>query len=155
MRLTFRVLPTLLPLALVAAGFAQPAPDATTAIQALLSRQAADWNRGDMDAFAKSYKNSPDILFMGDPPKRGYAAMLERYKTRYPSREAMGILHFSNLTVHPLDAHFATTTGNFHLDRSASGGGNADGYFLLVLEKTSDGWKIVCDDTTATPPAHK
>jgi ketosteroid isomerase-like protein len=155
MRLASRVLQTFIPLALVASGIAQPAPDAIAAIQALLNRQAADWNRGDMDAFASGYKNSPDILFMGDPPQHGYAAMLARYKAHYASREAMGTLHFTNLTVQPLDGHFATTTGNFHLERSASGGGNADGYFLLVLEKTAAGWKIVCDDTTATQPAHK
>jgi hypothetical protein len=32
------------------------------------------------------------------------------------------------------------------------GGGNADGYFLLVVEKTPGGWKIVRDDSTALPP---
>jgi hypothetical protein len=37
------------------------------------------------------------------------------------------------------------------VQRAAAAGGNADGYFLLVLEQTSAGWKIVRDDTTALP----
>ena len=78
--------------------------------------------------------------------------MLASYKTGYPTREKMGTLSFSRLETQPLDASFATVTGHFHLERSAAGGGNADGYFLLVVEKTSSGWKIVRDDTTALPP---
>jgi ketosteroid isomerase-like protein len=136
-------------------GLAQSSQrDAATAIKALLNRQVIDWNRGDMDAFAKGYKNSPDILFMGPTPVHGYAGMLARYKTHYATRAAMGTLTFSDLAVQPLDEHIATTTGKFQLARTAAGGGDTGGYFLLVLEKTAAGWKIVCDDTTV-PPAPK
>jgi ketosteroid isomerase-like protein len=64
----------------------------------------------------------------------------------------MGTLTFTHLEVQPLDTHFATATGHFHLDRTPTAGGNADGYFLLVLELTPTGWKIVRDDTTSLPP---
>lgn len=125
------------------------------AIITLLNRQAADWNRGDLDAFAKGYKNSPDILFMGPTIRRGYAQMLQGYRKSFPNREAMGRLTFSNLEVQPLDEHFATVTGRFHLERTAAGGGDASGYYLLVLEKTPAGWKIIRDATTDNPrPAH-
>ncbi len=60
----------------------------------------------------------------------------------------MGTLSFTDLAVQPLDARFATVTGNFHLERNAAGGGNADGYFLLVVEHTPSGWKIIRDSTT-------
>ncbi len=131
------------------------AEDATTAIEGVLHQQAEDWNRGDLDAFASGYKNSPDILFMGATIRHGYTDMLAGYKARYASRESMGTLTFSRLTVHLLDERFATTTGDFHLARSTRGGGEASGYFLLVLEKTAAGWKIVCDDTTAAPAKQK
>ena len=121
------------------------------ATKVLLAQETA-WNQGDLDAFATCYKNSPDILFIGHTISRGYAQMLASYKTGYPTREKMGTLSFSRLETQPLDASFATVTGHFHLERSAAGGGNADGYFLLVVEKTSSGWKIVRDDTTALPP---
>ena len=128
---------------------AASAQEPSSAIKALLTQQASDWNRGDLDAFAQGYKNSPDILFIGRTIEHGYAGMLAGYKARYATREAMGQLTFSALEVQPLDEHFATATGRFHLARTAKGGGDADGYFLLVLEKTAAGWKIVRDDTTA------
>ena len=125
--------------------------DPTPAVTALLTRQAADWSRGDLEAFASGYKNSPDILFMGRTVEHGYAGMLAGYKAHYPNREAMGKLSFTQLAVQPLDSQFATATGHYHLERTGAGGGAADGYFLLVLEKTSDGWRIVRDDTTGLP----
>jgi ketosteroid isomerase-like protein len=128
----------------------------TQAIISVLNKSADDWNRGDIDAFATSYKNSPDILFIGRPIRHGYAQMLARYKASYPTQERMGTLSFTQLEVQPLDERIATVTGNFHLERSLSGGGNADGYFLLVMERTPQGWKVVRDDSTALPtPATK
>ena|ERR1700760_1555946 len=118
------------------------------AIRAVLDKQVVDWNRGDLDAFATGYKNSPDILFMGAQIAKGYDQMVQRYRTVYSTPEKMGKLAFTSLEVQPLDEHFATVTGNFHLDRTMAGGGNADGYFLLVMEKTPSGWKIVRDATT-------
>jgi ketosteroid isomerase-like protein len=77
--------------------------------------------------------------------------MLDTYRKNYSTKEKMGMLNFSELEVQPLDEHFATVTGHFHLERTVAGGGNADGHFLLVFEKTRDGWKIVRDDTTVPP----
>lgn len=131
-----------------------PASDPSSAIQTLLIRQAADWNRGDLEAFAAGYKNSPDILFMGRSIAHGYAGMLDGYKKAFPDRQHMGRLSFTALEAQPLDARFATATGQYHLARTAAGGGNASGYFLLVLEKTEAGWKIIRDDTTTTAPRH-
>jgi ketosteroid isomerase-like protein len=129
----------------------QPSAD-TPAILKILNKSVDDWNRGDIEAFATCYKNSPDILFMGRTIQHGYAQMLARYKSAYPTPAAMGTLTFTDLSVQRLDAQFATATGNFHLERTAAGGGNANGYFLLVLERTPAGWKIVRDATTALPP---
>ncbi len=122
------------------------------AILAMLNKQAVDWNRGDLETFATGYKNSPDILFMGQTIRRGYDQMLAGYRKSFPTRDAMGTLTFSDLEVQPLDEHFATVTGRFHLERTAAGGGNAGGFYLLVVEKTPSGWKIVRDDTTNDPP---
>jgi ketosteroid isomerase-like protein len=135
------------------AATAQAAPAAEVeAITSVLNKSVADWNRGDLDAFATSYKNSPDIIFMGRTVQHGYAQMLGRYKTAYPAPAAMGTLSFTQLAVQTLDARFATVTGNFHLERTPAGGGNTDGYFLLVVESTPAGWKIIRDSTTVIPP---
>ena len=117
----------------------------------MMEKSAVDWNKGDMASFVTYYKNAPDILFMSSKIYRGYTAMVERYKQAYPTQEKMGTLNFSQLDVQPLSARFATVTGHFHLQRTAAGGGDAQGYFLLVVEKTPAGWKIVRDDTTPLP----
>ena len=120
-------------------------------IRASFDKQAADWNRGDLNAFATAYKNSPDILFIGSKISRGYAGMLERYRSAFPTREAMGTLTFSEIEVQRLDDRFETATGKFHLARTAAGGGDASGTYMLVFEKTPQGWKIVRDVTIPAP----
>jgi ketosteroid isomerase-like protein len=120
-------------------------------ILAVIQHSAAEWNRGDIVAFARSYKNSPNILFIGRSVSHGYAQMLAAYRRHYANRAQMGRLSFSRLAVQPLDGRFATVTGDYHLRRGTADGGDSEGYFLLVLEKTVRGWKIVRDDTTAVP----
>jgi ketosteroid isomerase-like protein len=114
----------------------------------VLLRQETAWNRGDLDGFAEGYKNSPDTLFINTQVQRGYDGMLSAYHRNYPNKEAMGTLTFSDLEVHPLGDSFALCIGRFHLERDKKAGGNSDGLFTLVFEKTQAGWKIVVDHTT-------
>jgi ketosteroid isomerase-like protein len=60
----------------------------------------------------------------------------------------MGTLTFSELEVRSLDPQFAIVVGKYHLDRPKKEGGEADGLFSMVLEKTAKGWKIILDHTT-------
>jgi ketosteroid isomerase-like protein len=133
---------------------AQPAPLHTATQQELdvvkvLLKQEAAWNKGDIDSFAEGYKDSPDTLFITKQISRGFSGMLAEYHQNYPNRAAMGTLAFSELEVHPLDEKFALCLGKYHLDRSKKDGGNAEGIFSLIFEKTADGWKIVVDHTTS------
>ncbi len=159
--MTFRstLLRTLCLLAFLApssvAAFAQDKPDQLRtmthdelAIVKVLNAQENAWNRGDIEGFAAGYKNSPDTIFIGSQVSHGYAQMLNDYKHNYPNRDAMGTLAFSDLETHMLNERFAILLGHYHLDRSKKAGGNADGIFSLVLEKTDAGWKIVLDHTT-------
>jgi ketosteroid isomerase-like protein len=114
----------------------------------VLTAQENAWNRGDLDAFATGYKDSPDTLFIGRQVSRGYAQMLADYKGNYPNREAMGTLGFSDLEPRILDDKFAVVVGKYHLDRGKKAGGAAEGLFSLILEKTDKGWKIIVDHTT-------
>ncbi|GAC1365889.1 MAG: hypothetical protein NVSMB3_14510 [Acidobacteriaceae bacterium] len=116
-------------------------------IKVLLAQEKA-WNSGDIDSFVQAYKDSPDTLFLSGTVNRGFAGMAESYHRQYPSRAAMGSLGFSELEVHPLDDRFAYVIGKYHLERNKKEGGNADGLFSLIFEKTEKGWKIVVDHTT-------
>jgi uncharacterized protein (TIGR02246 family) len=117
-------------------------------IKVLLAQEEA-WNRGDLEAFSQSYKDSPDTLFITNTVSRGFSGLLDAYRRNYPNRAAMGTLTFSGLEVHPLDDRFAVVIGRYNLERGKKDGGNAEGIFSLVLEKTDKGWKIVVDHTTS------
>jgi ketosteroid isomerase-like protein len=116
-------------------------------IKVLVAQEDA-WNKGDLQAFIQGYKNSPDTLFVTHQVFRGVDGMIDEYRHNYPTKAAMGTLGFSELEVHPLDEKFAVVLGKYHLDRGKKDGGNADGIFSLVFEKTDQGWKIIVDHTT-------
>jgi uncharacterized protein (TIGR02246 family) len=120
-----------------------------SAIKQVLSDQQDAWNRGDIDTFMHGYKNSPDTTFIGKTIARGYAPILERYKKTFSTRNAMGTLDFSNLTVKMLGHNYAVVTGTYHLTRTAAGGGDASGIFSLVFERDPDGWHIILDHTSS------
>lgn len=116
-------------------------------IKVLISQENA-WNKGDLAAFTSGYKDAPDTLFITDKLSRGFAGLVEAYKRDYPSRGAMGTLGYSELEVRTLDENFAVVFGKYHLERTKKDGGNAEGLFSVVMEKTDKGWKIIVDHTT-------
>ena len=116
-------------------------------VKVVLAQEKA-WNAGNLEDYVKGYKDSPDTIFIGAQISRGYAQILEDYRHNYATRASMGTLAFSELEVHALSDTYVVCLGKYHLDRSKKDGGNADGTFSLVVEKTSDGWKIVLDHTS-------
>ena len=72
-------------------------------IRAMLKNSEANWNRGDLVAFAADYEDSPGTTFVGkEVTKGGNDAILARYRRSYPTRDAMGTLTFSEIEVRPL-----------------------------------------------------
>jgi uncharacterized protein (TIGR02246 family) len=138
----------LLVLAVTLAASAQVKPEA--AIRQLLAEQTMAWNRGDINTFMKSYEDSPNTTFVGQTVQYGYANIRDRYAKLYPTPAGMGKLTFTNLAIRILDSGYAIATGNFHLERTAAGGGNADGIFSLVFKQEPQGWKIILDHSNRT-----
>jgi uncharacterized protein (TIGR02246 family) len=128
---------------------AQTGTPAEQAIRQVLDDQTAAWNRGDVDAFMQGYANSPKTAFVGKTVEYGYDLILNRYKKAYPNPAAMGKLSFANMVVRMLGSDYAAVTGNFHLERTSAGGGDAGGIFSLVLAKTAEGWKVILDHSVA------
>src|SRR5437899_4373262 len=105
-------------------------PAQTADIREMLANSAAAWNRGDLPAFASDYEDSPQTTFIGSEVVRGGTkAILERYRKRYPNREAMGTLSFSEIEIRTLAPEIVLATGNYALTRTAAGGGDASGRF--------------------------
>ncbi len=116
----------------------------------MMDKSQATWNRGDLAAFAADYEDSPDTTFVGkDVTHGGVAAVLARYQSHYPNREAMGTLTYSELAIRVLSPELVLANGKYSLKRTAAGGGDATGRFTLVIRKTAKGWKIIHDHSSA------
>jgi hypothetical protein len=97
----------------------------------MLQASSASWNAGDLDGFLDDYWESEDLTFSGaSGVTRGWEDVRERYERGYwaPGVERDS-LRFE-------DGGSVTNTG----------------YFSLVLRRMEDGWKIIHDHTSATPP---
>jgi len=124
------------------------ADSAEQAIRRVLTDQAQAWNRGDIDTYMTGYENSPETTFIGKTVRHGYQDVLRNYHERYPTRESMGALTFTDLTVKLLGSDYASVTGRFHLKRTAAAGGDTSGVFSLLFRKTQMGWKVFLDHTS-------
>lgn len=135
----------LLLLGLCTSGRASPAAEIT----ALLTAQAAAWNRGDIDAFMQSYAQTAALRFAsGGSVTLGWQPTLERYKKRYPDKAAMGTLAFTEIEITELAPDAAIAFGRWKLARDQDA---PHGLFTLTLKKTSAGWRIIQDHTSSAP----
>ncbi len=115
-------------------------------IRAVMTKQTADWNRGDIDAFMNGYWNSEKLLFVGSSGvTRGWLPTLDRYKKSYDSRAKMGTLTFSNLEIDVISRDAAVVLGRWSLARQKD---TPNGTFTLIFRKFKEGWRIVHDHTT-------
>ena len=128
------------------------------AIRAMLDKQEADWNKGDLEGFVGGYWRSPKLVFMsGGNRHDGFEAMRDRYIKRYKSDgKAMGKLAFTGLEIQTLGPDSAFARGRWGL--TMPDGKTPGGLYTLILRKFADGWKIVHDHTSigedpAIPPA--
>jgi uncharacterized protein (TIGR02246 family) len=121
------------------------AEDAAGEIRAVLAQQAEAWNRGDIDAFMEHYWKSDELTFSsGGQTTRGWKSTKENYQRRYPTREKMGRLTFSQLEITPLGNEAALVLGQWRLEREEPVGGN----FSVVFRKIDGRWVIIHDHTS-------
>ena len=122
------------------------ADDAAKEIEAVLSRQAEAWNRGDIDGFMEHYWKSDELTFSsGGQTTRGWKSTKQSYQRRYPTREKMGRLTFSELEITPLGESAALVLGQWKLARDEEPVG---GNFSLVVRRIEGKWVIVHDHTS-------
>ena len=110
-------------------------------IEELLSRSAAAWSAGNLDAFMECYEESPDTLYLsGTRFVSGYEAIRSMYAERFGG--AMGSLKISVLEIKPIETSHAMLVGTYSL-------GVYGGHCLLVLRKTARGWRISADHSAS------
>ena len=129
---------------------------AREAVTALLQVQASAWTRGDLEAFCSVYAD--DAAFVSPSGlTRGRREVLERYRKRYPGREAMGALTLDVQEARPAWGVEVSLLGDAVPGRVQTvsvvarwtirrdGQPDASGLTLLVLRPRRDGWEIVQD----------
>ena len=114
----------------------------------VLVAQENAWNRGDLDGFLAHYKDDAETEAVLAGPVRGMTNIRAAFHANYPTRESMGQIENSEVTVRALGEKFALATGKYHLIRSKKGGGEAVGTFLSIMEKTDTGWRIIFTENT-------
>jgi len=144
---------SLLAVAAVVLGYQKGAPRSpkedrnVAAVRAVIEAQAAAWNRGDVAGYMEGYAKEETTTFVsGDTVTRGWRTVLERYKSRYDTREKMGTLAFTELELKPLSEFYMMVTGRWQLTRAAD---TPRGRFTLIFRRTNAGWRIVHDHTSS------
>ena len=94
----------------------------------------------------KHYWNSDELTFSsGGETTRGWTNTRDRYHKRYPTREEMGQLRFSQLETTLLGDSAALVLGRWRLSRDMS---PVAGNFSLVLRRIDGQWLIIHDHTS-------
>ncbi|MBP9143708.1 MAG: nuclear transport factor 2 family protein [Thermoanaerobaculia bacterium] len=125
-----------------AASQLSSATDLRAEIAGLLAAQAADWSRGDVPAFASIYAD--DATFVAPSGMtQGRAALVERYRQRYPDRAAMGRLSLEILELRPGGESTASVVARWTLAYPDKP--DVSGLTLLVFHRLPAGWRIVQD----------
>ncbi len=110
--------------------------------------QETAWNKGDLDSYLAHFKDAKDTEAVLNGPVRGLDNIRSAYHANFPNREAMGQLEQSEVDVRELGPDFALATGKYRLSRSRKSGGDAQGTFTEIFEKTANGWQLVFSQNT-------
>ncbi len=115
-------------------------------VLAVMSQQAAAWNRGDVEGYMQGYWKSDKLVFAsGDQVTRGWTPTLERYKKSYDTKAKMGELTFSDIDVNILSKDHAVVLGSWSLKREKD---NPKGKFTVIFQRFKEGWRIIHDHTS-------
>ncbi len=106
------------------------------------------WNAGNLDAYLDHFKDAKDTEAVLNGPVRGLANIRSAYHANFPNKEAMGQLEQTEVEVRELGPNFALATGRYKLLRSKHSGGDAQGTFTEIFEKTDAGWQLIFSETT-------
>lgn len=117
-----------------------------TNIRTVMSQQQDAWNTGDLVAFMQGYWNTDSLQFISSRGVNyGWQATLAGYQKSYPTKEAMGTLTFTIVSLEKLSDTSAFMIGKWHLKRSAD---EPNGHFTLLWKKIKGQWVIVADHTS-------
>jgi ketosteroid isomerase-like protein len=119
--------------------------DIKNTLKKQITQLSATWNTGDLDGFLKSYKDADSTHYITSIDTQGYKNIIAQYKKRFPTSDKMGKLTVSNLEVNVLSSQYAMVVGKWKVTQNNK---STSGFFSLIYENTSEGWKIILDHTS-------
>jgi uncharacterized protein (TIGR02246 family) len=130
--------------------------EAPPALRRALDAQVAAWNRGDLEAFVAIYAEDVTFISPGGVA-HGRQGVLERYRRKYPDREAMGTLSLEVFETRLLAGEEFTFFGDTVVGRmqgatlaarwtlTYEGKPPLTGSTLLILRPRGEAWEIIQD----------
>jgi len=117
----------------------------------MLARAAANWNRGDLDAFVEDYLPSDSTTFIGSRGiVRGPTAIRAGYAPLFAAGAVRDSLSFVILDVDPIAADAVNLIAQYTLARRVGGHDSvtARGPTSLLLRRVQRRWRIVHDHSS-------
>jgi uncharacterized protein (TIGR02246 family) len=122
----------------------------TRQMVAQLERAARDWNRGDLDAFLSDYAPESTTTFIdGRRARHGFDFIRDNYARWFAPNARRDSLHFEEVEARSLSPTLALVTARYILQRGGTVSGS--GPFTLVMERRTEGWKILHDHSSSDP----
>ena len=111
-----------------------------------MADQQDAWNNFNIESFMEGYWKSDSLKFIGkNGITYGWDSTLENYKKIYPSKEAMGKLTFTIISLDLISDTSAFMIGKYHLKRKND---EPSGHFTLLWLKIDGKWLIVADHSS-------
>jgi len=120
-------------------------------IVTMLAHSAANWNRGDLDAFVTDYLPGAETTYIGSRGVlRGPQAIRAAYAPRFAPGGVRDSLSFELLDVDPLAPDVLNVIATYILARHVNGRDSvtARGPTSLVMRRVDGRWRIVHDHSS-------
>lgn len=117
------------------------------AIRAMIEQTVLDWNAGSITRFMCGYKNDDSTSYVGGGCiVTGAKAIHSMYEQRFAAGSArMGSLAVEILHIRNIPPDHAYAIGRFNLNPVRTVSTPITGHTTLLLQRTSDGWRIIGD----------
>jgi uncharacterized protein (TIGR02246 family) len=120
------------------------------AVQEMLSRSAAAWNRGDLEAFIADYQDVPSTTFVGlGGVLSGVSEIRRHYEPSFAPGAERDSLRFESVQVRSLSPMIGIVTARWILSGDAVT--RSSGPVTLIVRRTQAGWKITHDHSSTDP----
>jgi ketosteroid isomerase-like protein len=120
-------------------------------VEAMLESSASAWNEGDLDGFMATYADVATTSFMThDGPVYGADSIRAGYAPAFAPGAPRDSLRFEDLSVRQLPPLIGLATARYVLYRGEQV--TSTGWFTLVLRRVGDGWRVIHDHSSESPP---